>query len=126
MECGADRGQGDCPHCATVGDRAAVRPAAVRPPYSCGIEAKPVYACRMRRPIWITMRLRDLFSDDAVMDAQAGELPVTGLAVDSRAVKPGDLFFALAGAKTDGARFIDQAIASGAIAVAGEHPPQAD
>jgi UDP-N-acetylmuramoyl-L-alanyl-D-glutamate--2,6-diaminopimelate ligase len=70
------------------------------------------------------MRLRDLFNDDAVMDAQAGELAITGLAVDSRAVKPGDLFFALAGAKTDGARFIDQAIASGAVAVAGEHLPK--
>ena len=34
---------------------------------------------------------------------------VKGLAVDSRAVKPGDLFFALAGSKTDGARFIDAA-----------------
>ena len=76
--------------------------------------------------LWKTMRLRDLFSDDAVMDAQAGDVAVTGLAVDSRAVKPGDLFFALAGAKTDGARFIDQAIASGAVAVAGEHLPQAD
>jgi UDP-N-acetylmuramoyl-L-alanyl-D-glutamate--2,6-diaminopimelate ligase len=72
------------------------------------------------------MRLRDLFSDDAVMDAQAGEVAVTGLAVDSRAVKPGDLFFALAGAKTDGARFIGQAVASGAVAVAGEHPPDGD
>jgi UDP-N-acetylmuramoyl-L-alanyl-D-glutamate--2,6-diaminopimelate ligase len=72
------------------------------------------------------MRLRDLFSDDAVMDAQAGEVAVSGLAVDSRAVKPGDLFFALAGTKTDGARFIDQAIASGAVAVAGEHPPDGD
>ena len=48
---------------------------------------------------------------------------VTGLAVDSRAVKPGDLFFALAGTKTDGARFIDAAIAAGAVAVAGDHPP---
>jgi UDP-N-acetylmuramoyl-L-alanyl-D-glutamate--2,6-diaminopimelate ligase len=72
------------------------------------------------------MRLRDLFSDDAVMDAQAREVAVTGLAVDSRAVKPGDLFFALAGAKTDGARFIDQAVASGAVAVAGEHQPDGD
>jgi UDP-N-acetylmuramoyl-L-alanyl-D-glutamate--2,6-diaminopimelate ligase len=75
----------------------------------------------MRRLIWKTMRLRELFSDDAVMDAQAGETDVAGLAVDSRAVKPGDLFFALAGAKTDGTRFIDQAIASGAVAVAAEH-----
>ncbi len=77
------------------------------------------------RLIWNTMRLRDLFSDDVVLDAQAGEVAVTGLAVDSRAVKTGDLFFAVAGAKTDGARFIDQAIASGAAAVAGERPPQA-
>jgi UDP-N-acetylmuramoyl-L-alanyl-D-glutamate--2,6-diaminopimelate ligase len=72
------------------------------------------------------MRLRDLFSDDAVMEAQAGEVAVSGLAADSRAVKPGDLFFALAGVKTDGARFIDQAIASGAVAVAGEHLPKGD
>jgi UDP-N-acetylmuramoyl-L-alanyl-D-glutamate--2,6-diaminopimelate ligase len=70
------------------------------------------------------MKLRDLFSDDAVIDPQAEAVAVTGLAVDSRAVKPGDLFFALAGSKTDGARFIDAAIASGAVAIAGSDPPQ--
>ena len=70
------------------------------------------------------MRLRDLFSDDATIDPRAEAAEVSGLAVDSRAVKPGDVFFALAGAKTDGARFIDQAIAAGAVAVAGDHPPQ--
>jgi UDP-N-acetylmuramoyl-L-alanyl-D-glutamate--2,6-diaminopimelate ligase len=70
------------------------------------------------------MRLRDLFSDDATIDPQAEAAVVTGLAVDSRAVKPGDLFFALAGSKTDGARFIDSAIASGAVAIAGDHAPQ--
>jgi UDP-N-acetylmuramoyl-L-alanyl-D-glutamate--2,6-diaminopimelate ligase len=70
------------------------------------------------------MRLRDLFSDDATIDPQAEAVVVSGLAVDSRSVKPGDLFFALAGLKTDGARFIDQAIASGAVAVAGDHPLQ--
>ena len=72
------------------------------------------------------MRLRDLFSDDVQIDPRAGDIAVTGLAVDSRAVKPGDLFFALAGTKTDGAQFIDQAIASGAAAVAGENLPADD
>src|SRR4030088_3639056 len=70
------------------------------------------------------MRLRDLFSDDATIDPQAEAAVITGLAVDSRAVKPGALFFALAGSKPDGARFIDSAIASGAVAIAGDHPPQ--
>src|ERR1700686_564943 len=84
------------------------------------------------------MRLRDLFGDDATIEPQAdaavaadatevaGATEVRGLAVDSRAVKPGDLFFALAGGKTDGSRFIDSAIASGAVAVAGEHPSAGD
>jgi UDP-N-acetylmuramoyl-L-alanyl-D-glutamate--2,6-diaminopimelate ligase len=74
------------------------------------------------------MKLRDLFSDEAriglKIDSQAESTDVTGLAMDSRKVKPGDLFFALAGSKTDGARFIDAAIAAGAVAVAGDHPPQ--
>src|ERR1700737_5012398 len=72
------------------------------------------------------MRLRELFSDDAKIDPQAEAVVVSGVAVDSRAVKPGDIFFALAGHKTDGARFIDAAIASGAVAVAGDHAPQDD
>jgi UDP-N-acetylmuramoyl-L-alanyl-D-glutamate--2,6-diaminopimelate ligase len=44
----------------------------------------------------------------------------TGLALDSREVRPGDLFLALPGESTDGRRFIAQAIASGAAAVAWE------
>ena len=69
------------------------------------------------------MKLRDLFSSDTVMAPQVADLAVAGLAVDSRAVKPGEVFFALAGAKTDGARFVAQAIASGAVAVVGEQAP---
>src|SRR3954469_4097267 len=71
------------------------------------------------------MKLRDLFSDDAAIGPQAEAVEVRGIAVDSRAVKPGDLFFALAGHKTDGARFVDAAIAAGAVAVAGDHRPAA-
>jgi UDP-N-acetylmuramoyl-L-alanyl-D-glutamate--2,6-diaminopimelate ligase len=70
------------------------------------------------------MRLGDLFGSDDRIDPQAEAVVVEGLAVDSRIVKPGDLFFALAGHNTDGARFIDSAIGAGAVAVAGDHPPQ--
>jgi UDP-N-acetylmuramoyl-L-alanyl-D-glutamate--2,6-diaminopimelate ligase len=70
------------------------------------------------------MKLRDLLGADTRLDPSAEAVDVTGLAVDSRVVKAGDLFFALAGSKTDGARFIQAAIAAGAVAVAGEHAPE--
>ena len=69
------------------------------------------------------MKLRDLFSNDAAIGPQAEAVDVKGLAVDSRAVRPGDLFFALAGHKTDGSRFVNSAIQAGAVAVAGDHAP---
>jgi len=70
------------------------------------------------------MKLRDLFDDEATIGPQAEAVAISGLAVDSRMVKPGELFFALAGSKTDGARFIDAAIANGAVAVAGDRASQ--
>lgn len=72
------------------------------------------------------MKLRDLFSGDAVIGAQHADVAVTGVAMDSRVVKPGNVFFALAGVKIDGARFIDQAIASGAAAVVSDRIPEND
>jgi UDP-N-acetylmuramoyl-L-alanyl-D-glutamate--2,6-diaminopimelate ligase len=72
------------------------------------------------------MKLRDLFSNDATIDPQAETAVVTGLAVDSRAVRPGEVFFALAGSKTDGFSFIDAAISAGAVAIAGDHSPPGD
>lgn len=44
-------------------------------------------------------------------------IDITGLAVDSRQVKPGDLFFAIPGSDQDGRRFIHDAVAKGAVAV---------
>ncbi|WP_315703079.1 MULTISPECIES: UDP-N-acetylmuramoyl-L-alanyl-D-glutamate--2,6-diaminopimelate ligase [unclassified Bradyrhizobium] len=72
------------------------------------------------------MKLGDLLGDETRLDPRVAATDVTGLAVDSRVVKPGNLFFALAGAKTDGARFVDAAVAAGAVAVAGEHAPSGE
>jgi UDP-N-acetylmuramoyl-L-alanyl-D-glutamate--2,6-diaminopimelate ligase len=47
-------------------------------------------------------------------------LGLKGLASDSRKVKPGYLFAALSGTKTDGARFVKDAVTRGAVAVLGE------
>lgn len=48
------------------------------------------------------------------------DLDIAGLAVDSRKVRPGDLFVALDGAHHDGAAFVDDALAKGAVAVLGK------
>jgi UDP-N-acetylmuramoyl-L-alanyl-D-glutamate--2,6-diaminopimelate ligase len=50
---------------------------------------------------------------------------VRRLVLDSRAVRPGDAFFALPGARTDGARFAAEAVAAGAVAVFGAAPAPA-
>ncbi|HMH66251.1 MAG TPA: Mur ligase family protein, partial [Rhizomicrobium sp.] len=49
----------------------------------------------------------------------AGMKGFTGLTSDSRKVKPGYLFAALAGTKTDGGKFVKDAVARGAVAVLG-------
>lgn len=48
---------------------------------------------------------------------RAGTGPIRGGAVDSRKVQPGNAFFALAGERTDGHRFLDAAVAAGASAL---------
>jgi UDP-N-acetylmuramoyl-L-alanyl-D-glutamate--2,6-diaminopimelate ligase len=66
------------------------------------------------------MKLRDLVADAVLeqpLDGIAGDIDITGISSDSRKVEKGDLFVALAGTKTDGARFIDDAKARGAAAV---------
>ncbi len=67
------------------------------------------------------MKLRELLGDEAATPAGAADFDVSGLASDSRLVKPGNVFFALAGARTDGAKFVASAIAAGAVAIVSEH-----
>jgi UDP-N-acetylmuramoyl-L-alanyl-D-glutamate--2,6-diaminopimelate ligase len=56
-------------------------------------------------------------------DAGVQELKVRGLAIDSRAVAPGDLFVALRGVHADGHDHLESALALGAVAVVVERLP---
>jgi UDP-N-acetylmuramoyl-L-alanyl-D-glutamate--2,6-diaminopimelate ligase len=49
--------------------------------------------------------------------AQDGDVPVTGVTLDSRRVMPGDLYAALPGSRAHGAQFAAAAAESGAVAV---------
>jgi UDP-N-acetylmuramoyl-L-alanyl-D-glutamate--2,6-diaminopimelate ligase len=49
--------------------------------------------------------------------AQSGNTGVSGIEYDSRQVKPGDVFVAMQGESSDGNKFIDKAIAAGAVAI---------
>jgi UDP-N-acetylmuramoyl-L-alanyl-D-glutamate--2,6-diaminopimelate ligase len=70
------------------------------------------------------MKLAKLLAVDAVSDARFAALDIAGVSADSRTLKPGDLFVAMAGAKDDGLRFVGQALAAGAAAVMAERVPQ--
>jgi UDP-N-acetylmuramoyl-L-alanyl-D-glutamate--2,6-diaminopimelate ligase len=61
------------------------------------------------------MTAGQLAFDFSLLDA----LPVrvTALAIDSRAVEPGDVFLAYPGEQADGRKFVAQAVAAGAVAV---------
>jgi UDP-N-acetylmuramoyl-L-alanyl-D-glutamate--2,6-diaminopimelate ligase len=63
------------------------------------------------------MLLSSLFGPDVQLPDPAGSLRVTGVTADSRHVRPGFVFVAIAGTKVDGARFVEDAVSKGAIAV---------
>jgi len=68
------------------------------------------------------MILRELFPD-AAFEERHGERAVTGVAVDSRKVKPGEAFVAVPGTKADGLSFVPAALVAGAAAIVAEQPP---
>ena len=68
------------------------------------------------------MKLRDLLPEVAV-DARQAAIDIAGLSADSRKIKSGFLFIAIAGAKADGAHFAKQAAVAGAAAVVAEQRP---
>ncbi len=56
--------------------------------------------------------------------SQSGNPAVAGVEYDSRRVRPGTVFVAMKGETSDGNRFIDQAIAAGAVAIVTDSPSE--
>jgi UDP-N-acetylmuramoyl-L-alanyl-D-glutamate--2,6-diaminopimelate ligase len=69
------------------------------------------------------MKLGEILPPDAESDPRDADLPIAAVTADSRAVKHGDLFVAIAGGKADGLAFAPAAVAAGAAAVLAERPP---
>jgi UDP-N-acetylmuramoyl-L-alanyl-D-glutamate--2,6-diaminopimelate ligase len=66
------------------------------------------------------MKLAELLRGVPLRTADVPDADVQAVTADSRLVKPGSLFVAIAGFQTDGARFIASARQKGAVAVVGE------
>lgn len=67
--------------------------------------------------LWTGTELNQLFATSLIADLQ-----VTGVSIDSRTLKPGDLYVALRGVSQDGHLFVEKAAQSGAAAVLISHP----
>jgi UDP-N-acetylmuramoyl-L-alanyl-D-glutamate--2,6-diaminopimelate ligase len=63
------------------------------------------------------MKLQCLLGPEMTASLPSGETEIAGITADSRQVQRGWLFAAIPGAKADGARFVPEAIARGAVAV---------
>ena len=68
------------------------------------------------RPQVRPLRLREALRDVTHV-ATEPDTTITGVTLDSRAVQSGDLYLALPGRNTHGARYADEAVASGAAAI---------
>ncbi len=63
------------------------------------------------------MTLAELMGPEAKLSATWLTTSISGLTADSRAVKPGYLFAALPGSRTDGSHYITEALQRGAAAI---------
>ena len=69
------------------------------------------------------MKLRDLLAGVETVQVTGNvEVEITSPAYDSRQVRPGAVFVAIRGEKTDGNRYIFEAVERGAVAIASELP----
>src|SRR5581483_3610433 len=62
------------------------------------------------------MKFRDIMRNVETL-AISGDAEITGIAYDSRKVKPGFLFLAMRGESSDGNRFVDAALNAGSTGI---------
>ena len=64
------------------------------------------------------MKLKDILQKVSYTIIQGNiDIDIANICYDSKAIKPGDLFFCIEGFNTDGHKFACQALANGAIAI---------
>jgi len=71
------------------------------------------------------MKLRDVLPTDAEIELGDAARDIADVTADSRSVKSGGAFVAIAGSKTDGLAFVKPALAAGAAAIVAERRPDA-
>ena len=73
------------------------------------------------------MKWTDLVEEITAVGSGGGsDQPVSGIEYDSRKVRPGSVFVAMKGGSTDGNRFVEKAIAAGALGVITDSAPKFD
>jgi UDP-N-acetylmuramoyl-L-alanyl-D-glutamate--2,6-diaminopimelate ligase len=73
------------------------------------------------------MNWKELIDEIEAVGAEGdSEQPVTGVEYDSRRVRPGAVFVAMKGGSTDGNRYVDKAIAAGALGIITDSWPTFD
>jgi UDP-N-acetylmuramoyl-L-alanyl-D-glutamate--2,6-diaminopimelate ligase len=73
------------------------------------------------------MNWKELIDEVTAVGAGGGsDEPVTGVEYDSRKVRPGSVFVAMKGGSTDGNRYVEKAIAAGALGIITDSAPSFD
>src|SRR5712664_3746937 len=80
---------------------------------------------RISQPPQGPMKLSELLTGLASLDARTGAVEAAGVTADSRKIRHGDVFVAVPGTKADGLAYAAQAAAAGAAGIEGEGVPSA-
>ncbi len=73
------------------------------------------------------MKWNELIAEISAVGAEGdSDAPITGIEYDSRRVRPGSVFVAMKGGTTDGNRYVEKALAAGALGIVTDSAPTFD